>query len=371
MAIVPRKAKTGSLRYQVKVKDQYGRWMPCKTFLRKVDAERHERLLMSQTDSGVLAMNLKAGSVLFNDFVETWKDKCRLDIHPGWKLTQDQMLRDYVSPILGSKRVACITAIDISDVLSAMQDKGRANQTMLHVYQLLRKIMEDAVTQFRMIGVNPVLKRYRPKVSLKERPFLNPNESRRLLKHSEAHFLGPAIWLGILAGLRSSEIQALNWQAVDLGSQRIVIKSAYKRKIKRIEDYPKQKHWGDAPISPDLLSLLKGLERRSEFVACGKNGGMLEQKVFHRTLRQLCEECGITIISPHGLRHSTSGIWMEGGANATDIQRLLNQRNPETTSRYIHGISDRLKDISSKVSVNLQPVSRQQPKLQLVKTLGQ
>jgi integrase len=363
MAIVPRKTKSGLSRYQVKVKDQRGSWMPTKTFARRIDAERHERVLLNDQDSGVLSMNLKAGATLFQDYVEIWKSKCRLDIHEGWKSSQDQMAKDYLLPILGARRVNGISSIDVGDVLARMQKMGRSAQTMLHVYQLMRKMMEDAVKEFRMISCSPVLKKYRPKVTITERRYLNPGQSRQLLAISRDQFAGPAIWLGLLAGLRSSEIQSLTWDAVDFHGNRIIIRSAYKRKIKKIEDFPKQGDWGEAPMCPDLAAFLKTLNRRSEFVACGKNGGMLEQKVFHETLLRLCKTNGLPIISPHELRHSCTGIWMEGGATALDLQKLLNHKDPITTSRYIHGLGDRLKEISSRVTVS---VVKPKPKLHVV-----
>ena len=61
---------------------------------------------------------------------------------------------------------------------------------------------------------------------------------------------------------------------------------------------------GEAPMCPDLSAFLKTLDRRSEFVARGKNGGMWKQKVFHETLLRLCKTNGLPIISPHELRHS-------------------------------------------------------------------
>jgi integrase len=321
MAIVPRKTKSGLSRYQVKVRDQHGSWMPTKTFTRRIDAERHERVLLNEQDSGVLSMNLKAGATLFQDYLETWKSKCRLDIHEGWKLSQDQMAKDYLLPILGERRMDSITSIDIGDVLARMQKMGRSAQTMLHVYQIVRKMMEDAVTDFRMISCSPVLKKYRPKVTITERRYLNPGQSRQLLAVSRDHFAGPAIWLGLLAGLRSSEIQSLTWDAVDFYGGRIIIKSAYKRRIKKIENFPKQGDWGEAPMCPDLAKFLNTLDRQSEFVACGKKGGMLEQKIFHITLQRICKSIGLPIISPHELRHSCTGIWMEGGATALDLRR--------------------------------------------------
>ena len=85
------------------------------------------------------------------------------------------------------------------------------------------------------------------------------------------------------------------------------------------------------------------------FVAPAFMGGMLEQKKFHNGLKKFCMEAGVKRISPHGLRHSCTEIWMKNGATVEDIRRLLGHKSVETTLRYVHRTDDRLIKLAKEI----------------------
>jgi integrase len=213
-------------------------------------------------------------------------------------------------------------------------------------------MLEDAVNEYEYLTANPVSKRYRPRVPRKEREFLRPEESRRLLAESRSDFIGPAIWIGILAGLRPSEIQALRFRNIDFDRKVILIRESFKRKVKRIESFPKQKDWGSAPMTDDLATYLA--ERKGspdDFVASGKFGGMLKYEILLSGLKRLCQKAGVRKISPHELRHSCTELYVEAGASAEDLRRLLNQSSLQATQRYIHRTDERLRSIAGQVRI--------------------
>ena len=77
--------------------------------------------------------------------------------------------------------------------------------------------------------------------------------------------------------------------------------------------------------------------------------GMLEQKKFYNGLRRLCQEALVKRVSPHGLRHSCTEIWIKNGASLEDIRRLLGHKTTETTLRYIHKTDDRLIKLAKEI----------------------
>jgi integrase len=358
MAIVPRPRK-GGMSYQVKVRDKWGDYYRGGTFHDEDEARRVEAALEKLQREGVRA-NIEHDTVdgspvtALSSFAElraAWAKECRAGVSEGWRISQDQMLRDYVVTHLDSKSLADIGPRDISNVLDLVRKMGRSEGTVNHVYVLLHDIFTDAIEHFGCkLERNPVLKRYKPKTKKKKVPFLRPQEAIVLLEHVRDHYIGPAIWVGVLAGLRPCEIQALRWEAIDWDLDQILIKSAFKRKVKRLEDFPKQGDWSVSMLPEALKQYL--WPRRGDpqaFVCRSPRKPMLSYTTFRKTLRALCKEVKVTEITPHGLRHSASEMWVEEGASSTDVQRVLNHKSASTTAVYMHRTDDRLKRTSPNV----------------------
>lgn len=351
MAIKKRPNKKGNIVYQVRVRDQCGRFYPARTFHRLVDAQKYERALLDQRDKGLHSPPTAFRDLRFGEYWNQWSVECRSSVSDGWKLSQDQMARDYILPELATLRLRDIRPRQIGTLLGRLRE-NLSPQTVTHIYNLLHKVMKDA-KGYEYISENPVRKEFRPKLYLVERQFLSPERSRQLLTLVRAEFLGPAIWLSLLAGLRPSEVQALKWDAVDFERKLIVIKAAYKRKVRRIEPFPKQGDWGYAPIPQPLLDYLTQLKAQcaSEYVAPGESGRMLQYEVFLRGLKRHCKALGFIELTPHELRHSCTELYVEQGAGPEDIRRLLNQSSLSVTQRYIHRTDERLMYIAGKVGV--------------------
>jgi len=352
MAIYRRKDNNGNTCYQTRVRDPFGRWFPAATFPRIEEAKRHERELLAERDKGALAKTQVRKDLTFAEYWELWRNECRSRSSVGWRMSQDQMARDYLLPKLGRLRLCEIRSQHIAVAINQVKALGRSAQTQMHVYSVLHKMFGDAVDYFEYLEKNPVLRRDRPRIPRTERDFLSPQETERLLRVSESHFLGPAIWIACLSGLRPSEVQALRWSSVNFDRQQILIREAYKRRIRKIEPYPKQTDLGFAPMPAPLMEYL-GRRRQGAspdaFVAPGLKGGMLSYEILLFGVKRLCREAGIKEVSPHELRHSCTELYIQAGASAEDIRRLLNQSCLSVTMRYIHRTDDRLSGIAAKV----------------------
>ena len=107
------------------------------------------------------------------------------------------------------------------------------------------------------------------------------------------------------------------------------------------------------PILADYLKHLKVTKSHcgKGFVAPGLKGEMLDYGVLYRGVQRLCEEAGVSVVSPHLLRHSSTEIYVRfGGATMEDIRRLLHHKSVETTKRYMHRTDERTQELAAKVS---------------------
>lgn len=259
----------------------------------------------------------------------------------------------YIESLLGPLALEDIRPIHIGALLSEAQERGRLKpQSVLHIYQLLHKMFDDAIEYYEYLDTNPVIKRLRPELKQVERPFLTPVQSWVLLDHVRSHWIGPATWLMTLSGLRIGETQALRWSSVNFSEGYISIRASFDHKMQRINDYPKQGDWGRAPMPAALKEFLQPLsEAKSpdDLVCPGRDGGFHWRGRFGTALSKICKELRLQRVTAHELRHSCTELYIEAGASAEDIRRLLNQSSLTATARYIHRTDERLQRISSQV----------------------
>lgn len=338
--------------YRVRVRDHTGSWLPartCKTKKEAIALERQlkrERFIPTSERQGKRVLGR-----IFKEYWADWQKMCRNEVSKGWRQSQDQMAFKYVLPEIGSLKLQDIGPLEISALLCNMEEGfNLAPQTRLHVYNLLNKVFDDAIHYFDLIKQNPVRKRDKPRLVKVERNYLALDQSKRLLKGSRNSPMGIAIWLGLLAGLRVSEIQALSWDCINWHENCILVRKAFKRKIGDVEGYPKSRRWNKIPIPTVLREMLE--ERfpdSGELVASGSDK-ILCYNSFRRGLAKICMELGLPRVTPHELRHSCTELYIEAGANLEDIRRLLGHASVSSVYTYIHRSSNRLSRLAADVA---------------------
>jgi len=106
-------------------------------------------------------------------------------------------------------------------------------------------------------------------------------------------------------------------------------------------------------MPPELRELLLKTKASatSEFVAISPRRSYLPYDGYLKALKRYCEEVGITIVSTHGLRHSTAEIWQEQGASRDDIQKLMAHSSSKITDRYIHNKGNQLEKVAKVIKL--------------------
>ena len=87
-----------------------------------------------------------------------------------------------------------------------------------------------------------------------------------------------------------------------------------------------------------------------DFVCENIHGGMLSYESFvTKVLPAFCKKAGVKRITPHELRHSCTEIYVQAGASAEDLRRLLNHKSLSATVRYMHRTDERLQSIAGQI----------------------
>lgn len=144
------------------------------------------------------------------------------------------------------------------------------------------------------------------------------------------------------SALRVSELVALDIADVDFASQHVrVLGKGNKQRV--------------VPFgAPAARALRQWLAVRSSLqnertppgaLFLGLKGGRIADRVVRADLHRLSARAGVKDISPHGMRHSAATHLLEEGADLRFVQEYLGHSSLQTTQKYTHVDSERLREV--------------------------
>lgn len=149
-------------------------------------------------------------------------------------------------------------------------------------------------------------------------------------------WLGLAVALGALAGLRMGEVRALEVRDVDFAHRRILVRRALSDDVSLT---PKSGHERDVPLSKGLETRLRVAVKdklpRARVVLNDRGRTPRRQHVLYRLKRFLRVE-GLPERSFHSLRHYFISQLLTNGAGAEAARVLAGHSKLEVTQRYAH-----------------------------------
>jgi integrase len=85
----------------------------------------------------------------------------------------------------------------------------------------------------------------------------------------------------------------------------------------------------------------------SPYVFPGRDGKPFTNEAFNLRLKAACRDCGVPVITAHGLRHAAAtALLNEKRLNLKEVQEMLGHQNISTTARYTHVDQSRLSGMS-------------------------
>jgi integrase len=261
-------------------------------------------------------------------------------------LTDRSRIDRHIIPLLGLRRVADLTCVDVAKFMrdvaagktalvektkklrgKAVVEGGRGAAT--RTVGLLGGILTFAVSE-GILAANPVHGVRRP-ADRKKKVRLTPAGYRELgmaleamREESGSEAAVNAIWLLALTGCRKGEILSLRWDEVDDGGHAL-----------RLEDT--KEGASVRPIGSPVFNLLARIERRHgrAYILHGRDesqpyGGL--PGAFTRLSRKLSTPS----LSLHALRHSYASVAGDLGYSEPTIAALLGHASGSVTGRYTH-----------------------------------
>ncbi|NKW71908.1 tyrosine-type recombinase/integrase [Rhodobacteraceae bacterium R_SAG10] len=280
------------------------------------------------------------GAPRMNDLFDRYlDDHARLHKKPSSVEQDEMLLRKYLRPSLGSKRVSEVVRADIINWhRSLAQIPYRANRGIA----LLSKAFNLAEAWgWRTDGSNPCrhVKKYKEQA---RRRYLSQQELSRLgealsraekgeLEKSFSQYVVAVIRLLVLTGARRGEILSLRWDYVN-----------FERACIELPDSKTGEK--DIHLSPAALQILSTLPRKEEnpYVIVGGKAGkhLVNLKDPWGIIRKAA---GLDDVRLHDLRHSFASVGARAGMSLPVIGALLGHRETATTARYAHLSDDPLR----------------------------
>ena len=195
--------------------------------------------------------------------------------------------------------ISAVTTPDISRWLDALKLAPQSVNNFRRVLHTMFAFAESRGYTFK--GSNPVADVKPLSTAGGEIEIYSPDEIAKLLEAASPDFL-PTVAIGAFAGLRTSEIQRIDWQDVDLDSAFIIVgKTKAKTKARRL-----------VPIQPNLAAWLETCPKRNGQVV------RLNTDELHAA-RAACVAASGVKWKPNALRHSYASYRLAQIQNAGQV----------------------------------------------------
>jgi len=262
----------------------------------------------------------------------------------------DQSILDiHIYPIWGKKRLSEVSKHDIQRFLDKAivgLKPGSVNRMLSQIHRMFKLAIEwgflaqsytNPASGIKKLKENNRRERYLSKDEFDS--FITACDKEKSRTHANS------LKLALISGMRIGEIISAKWSnlTVEGGKGSLYLphtKSGYSRTVVL----------NNAAVSI-IEEQKKFREKCNPYIFQGKvKGGHIHspKKAFIRIKDAIGGLEGLRI---HDLRHSFASLIINSGATLYETQHLLGHHNPQTTTRYAHLSTDRLRKVSEKVSL--------------------
>jgi integrase len=276
-------------------------------------------------------------------FLDMWIEGARNELAlTSWTGYRD-MIRRWITPHLGSKRLVELTPIDVKVWHSALLDHGGVGgrplsvRSVQYAHRVLHRALADAV-RWNLIPINPASGARAPRVQRAELTVWTSDEAARFLRHVANERLS-ALWvLALHTGMRRGELAGLRWKDVDLDDGTLTV--AQQRTNANHEVViaaPKGRSQRQIVLAPATVAALRQhrAEQLRERLALGEAwadtgyifveeaGQPYHPHSYLTMFRRACARADVPPIRLHDLRHTMATLALQAGVHPKVVQEQL------------------------------------------------
>jgi len=290
----------------------------------------------------------------FGEVLNLWMDNNRARLKGGTINKYQNLIDTHIMPELGQTKINELSATRINTFLNEKISRGRVDGSGGLSASYVRSIMlvinaaiKYAVSEQLCSPLKtPICK---PSADKTELSILSAEEQKKLEASLLNNFdlTGAGIYISLHTGLRIGEVCSLTWNDIDMNKRVIHVRHTVARIRSSssagftilVIDTPKTKaSKRDIPISSTLLPILLKLKTLSSkgFLLTGTNE-FIKPRTFEYRYHKILDDCGITSVNYHALRHTFATRCVEAGVDIKSLSEILGHGNVSVTlNTYVH-----------------------------------
>lgn len=279
-------------------------------------------------------------TTLFCDYYRQWIDVYKKGAIRDATMSKYLMTQKWVVRLAPKLKVSELTRTVYQQLLNDYA-KEHERQTTLDFHHQLKGAILDAVDEV-LIARDPtrkaIIKGKPPRV--KKIKYLNQFELHTLIAHLDIKDKPNWDWFILLVaktGMRFSEALAITPADFDFARQTLSISKTWDYKgdggfLPTKNKSSVRKIQIDWQIVVKFSELIKNMPE-DEPIFVGKD------KIYNSTVNDVltrhCKDCGISVISIHGLRHTHASLLLFAGVSIASVARRLGHASMTTTQKHI------------------------------------
>lgn len=308
------------------------------------------RALEFTKQAEVLKVRQAHDTPLFKEFSQDWVGEMKIQWRQSHLETVEGTLKNYLNPYFGEKEVGHITKKDILEFrasLAKVTTRSKKNLSASRINKImtpLHMILSEAANRYEFSSPYHGIKSLKvPRTDVE--PF-SIDEVKQVINTVRLDFRN-YYSVRFFTGMRTGEIDGLQWQHVDFKRRQILVRQALVEG--RLEYTKNDGSFRTIEMSQLVVDAL--LDQRKStggrnFIFCTRTGGPLSHhNVTKRVWYPLLSHLGLRKRRPYQTRHTAATLWLAAGENPEWIARQMGHTTTEMLfrvySRYVPNLTRR------------------------------
>lgn len=296
----------------------------------------------------------------YGDILRNWIAMSRIHIKESTYSRYIHLANAHILPYLGELPTGKLTTQTVEKHISFLLNKGRvdkkgglAPKTVSDILTLIKGSIDYA--NCSGYSVNCYLDRLTVKKTQLDMRVLSVDEQHRLcdILMRDMNLTKFGVLLCMYTGIRIGEVCALKWERIDFSEGILSIRETLQRiqatdvgackKTKIVITEPKSKKAvRDIPLPGFVLEYAASLKHNPKaYILTGCSDRYIEPRSLQYTFKKYTQECGLTDVNYHALRHTFATRCIELGFDVKTLSELLGHSSVNITlNRYVHSSMD-------------------------------
>ncbi len=321
----------------------------------KKNADTYLTAKLREKDLGTF---VEPAAMPLSEFLDRWLEEiAKPRVRQSTYSSYEMMLRLYIKPKLGMKRLSDVQAHDIQKVYGEMRRTGLSSRTVRYAHNVLSSAFKQAI-KWQMLIRNPCDVCELPRLEKTEMKYFSPDEVSKFLSKAKADKYCLVFLLALETGMRPEEYLAIQWKDIDLESGVVSVRRALVWNRKgggfRFEEPKTSKSRRSIPLSGSIVTALKVHRRNylAEKMKLGSDYANLDLvfsteigtpissvNLRNRHFKPIVTKAELSEIRLYDLRHTSATMLLASGVSPKVVsERLGHSSVVLTLDTYSHVI---------------------------------